>query len=58
MSGVGTPTHLALAQYNTWLRIKLNGIHDKGTAPAVTGLPSAKTHVMFVSHPPVSAPIP
>jgi tripartite-type tricarboxylate transporter receptor subunit TctC len=58
MSGAGTPTHLALAQYHTWLGIKLNGIHDKGTAPAVTALPCGETHVMFVSHPSVSAPIP
>jgi tripartite-type tricarboxylate transporter receptor subunit TctC len=58
LSGAGTPTHLALARYHTGLGIKLNGIHDKGTAPAVTALPSGETHVMFVSHPSVSAPIP
>jgi len=55
LAGSGTPTHLALAQFNTLLDIKLNGINYKGAGPAISALLSGETQLMFVSYPTVAS---
>ncbi len=55
LAGAGTPTHLALAQFNTLLGTKLNGINYKGAGPAITALLSGETQLMFVSYPTVAS---
>ncbi len=54
LAGPGTPTHLALAQFNSLMRAQWLGIHYKGAAPAVTALLSGETQLMFVSYPSVA----
>jgi tripartite-type tricarboxylate transporter receptor subunit TctC len=55
LTGAGTPTHLALAQFNTQLGVKLNGVYYKGAGPAITALLSGETQLMFVSYPTVAS---
>jgi tripartite-type tricarboxylate transporter receptor subunit TctC len=53
LAGPGTPNHLALAQLNAMLGVKLAGIHYKGAAPAVAAVAGGETQLMFISYPTV-----
>jgi tripartite-type tricarboxylate transporter receptor subunit TctC len=53
LAGPGTPNHLALAQLNAMLGVKLAGIHYKGAAPAVSAVAGGETQLMFISYPTV-----
>ena len=55
LAGAGTPTHLALAQFNTLLDIKVNGVNYKGAGPAISALLRGETQLMFVSYPTVAS---
>jgi tripartite-type tricarboxylate transporter receptor subunit TctC len=53
LAGPGTPNHLALAHFNSMLGVNVQGIYYKGAAPAVAGVVSNETQMMFISYPTV-----
>lgn len=54
LGGLGSPNHLALAQFNSMLGVKIAGIQYKGAGPAVGSLVGGETQFMFTSYPTVA----
>jgi tripartite-type tricarboxylate transporter receptor subunit TctC len=54
LAGPGTPTHLAMAQFNSLAGVTLTGIQYKGAAPAATAVVGGETQMMFTSYPTVA----
>src|ERR1035437_10332420 len=52
-AGPGSPSHLGLAQLNTYPGLKVVGINYKGAGPAAASVLSGETQIMVVSMPTV-----